>query len=227
MKKLIYAPVIHTIADLGSLAKSVTNRGIARLGKDIWEEHKTVVDGFWDAISNYFDSIDVSGMRLYQDGMVAEGEVGQRIVEEGLRAGSKNYQLLSKLIERGAILTATEDFKLVKKERDRLLAITKAKSTLKKLTAFLKYKLVKNRLLNKRDDFIVKRINETLDHGERGILFIGAYHNIKRKLSNAILTIEIKNAEKVKEYQKLLPFYSKNRERFEELGKYLVSPIRT
>ena len=227
MKKLIYVPVIHTIADLGSLAKSVTKRGISRLGKDIWEEHKKAVDGFWDAISNYFDSIDVSGMKIYQDGMVAEGEVGKRIVEEGVRAGSKNYQLLSKLLERGAVLTETEDFKLVKKERDRLLAITEAKSILKKLTAFLKYKLVKDRLLNKRDDFIVKRINETLNHGEKGILFIGAYHKTKKRLPKNILIIEVKNTEKVREYQRLLPFHDRYRERFEELGKYLVSPIRT
>jgi len=37
--------------------------------------------------------------------------------------------------------------------------------------------------------------------------------------------MEIKSAEKVREYQKLIPFYDKNRERIEELGRYLISKI--
>ena len=59
MRTLIYVPVIHTSADLGSLAKDVTKRGIADLGKDIWEKHIAAVEKFWDVISDYFDSIDV------------------------------------------------------------------------------------------------------------------------------------------------------------------------
>jgi len=225
MKSLIFVPIIHTIADLGSLAKYVSKRGIANLGQDLWELHRKTVDGFWDAISNYFDLIDVSGVKIYQDGMVADGEVGQKIVEEGLKSGSKNYELVSRLIKRGATLVKTDDFKLVKEERDRLLAITEAKSIIKKLLAFKKYKLVKNRLLNKRDKFIAKRITESLNQGERGIIFIGAYHNIKKRLPNDIQIREIKDTQKVREYQKILPFYNKNKERFEELGKYLVSEI--
>jgi hypothetical protein len=226
MKTLIYVPIIHTTADLGSLARDVVRRGIAGIGEDLWQAHRKTVDGFWDAISYYFDSVtNVSGMKIYQDGMVAEGAVGQEIVEAGIKSGSRNYELVLKLIKRGAILIKTEDFKFVKGERDRLLAITQAKSTIKKLFAFIKYKLVKNRLLNKRDKFIAKRINETLNQGERGIIFIGAYHNIKKRLPKDIRIIEIKDTEKVREYQKLLPFYNKNRERFQELGRYLISRI--
>jgi len=224
LKTLIYVPVIHTSADLGSLAEDVTKKGIAGLGEEVWREHIKTVEGFWEVISNYFDSIDVSGMKIYQDGMVADGEVGQKIVEEGLKSGSKNYEVISKLLRKGAILVKTEDFELVKEERDRLLAITKAKLP-QKLIAFIKYKLVKNRLLNKRDEFIAKRINETLNQGEKGIIFIGAYHDIKKWLPEDIQIKEIKDADKVKEYQRLLPFYNKNRERLEELSEYLISVV--
>lgn len=225
MRTLLYVPIIHTSADLGSIAKDVTKRGIADLGEDVWKDHIKTVEGFWDAISHYFDSIDVSGMKIYQDGMVAEGEVGEKIVEETAKAGSKNYELVSSLLKRGAILVKTEIFKLVKKERDRLLAITQAKSITQKIIAFIRYKLVKNILLNKRDNYIAKRIDETLNNGETGIIFIGAYHNIKKWLPKDIQIKEIKDADKVKEYQKLLPFCSKNKERFEELGRYLISEI--
>ena len=164
-------------------------------------------------------------MKIYQDGMIAEREVGQRIIEEGIKSGSKNYELVLRLLKRGAVLIKTEDFKLVKEELDRLLAITKAKSTSKKLFAFIKYRLIKNRLLNKRDEFISRRIDETLNQDEAGVLFLGAYHNIKKRLPKDIQIIELKDREKIKEYQRLVPFYNKKKDRFEELSKYLISPV--
>jgi len=225
MRTLLYVPIIHTSADLGSLAGDVTKRGIADLGEDVWKEHQRTVEGLWDAISHYFDSMNVSGMKIYQDGMVAEGEIGEKIVEEGLNLGSRNYQLVSKLLKRGAILVKTEDFNLVKIERDRLLAITQAKSITQKIIAFIRYKLIKKRLLSKRDNYIAKRIDETLNNGATGIIFIGAYHNIKERLPKDIKITEIKDVNKVRGYQRLLLFYNKNRKRFEELSRYLVSEI--
>jgi len=226
MKTLILVPVIHMSSDMGSLAKDLSKRGIADLGEELWKEHIKTVETFWDELSHYFDTIHVSGMKIYQDGMIAEGEVGQTIVQEGVKSGSKNYELVSKLLKRGAILVKTEDFKLVKKERDRLIAITQAKSLPEKLIAFMKYKVTKNRLLNKRDEFIAGRVSETLNLAETGIIFIGAYHNIKGRLSKDVRITEIKSTEKVREYQKLIPFYDKNRERIEELGRYLISKIQ-
>ena len=225
MKTLILVPVIHMSSDMGSLAKDLSKRGIADLGEELWKEHIKTVETFWDELSHYFDTIHVSGMKIYQDGMIAEGEVGQTIVQEGVKSGSKNYELVSKLLKRGAILVKTEDFKLVKKERDRLIAITQAKSLTKKLIAFMKYKVTKNILLNKRDKFIAGRVGETLKLVETGIIFIGAYHNIKERLPKDVRITEIKNTEKVREYQELIPFYDKNRERIEELGRYLISKI--
>ena len=93
MRTLIYVPVIHTSADLGSLGKDVAKRGIADIGEGIWEKHKAVVEKLWDCLSGYFDSIDVSGMKVYQDGMVADGEVGQKIVEEGAKSGSRSCSI--------------------------------------------------------------------------------------------------------------------------------------
>jgi hypothetical protein len=225
MRTLIYVPVIHTSADLGSIAKEVAKRGITDLGQELWEKHRRTVEGFWNVVSDYFDSIDVKGMKIYQDGMVAEDEVGKKIAEDTAKAGSKNYQLILKLLDRGAVLTKTEDFHLVKKEYDRLLSITQAKSITRKIIAFIKYKLVKTVLLNRRDNFITTRIDQTLKNGEKAILFVGAFHNIKKRLPKDIWIKEIKDAAKVKKYQKLLPFYHKNGKQFDELGKYLVSEV--
>jgi len=225
MRTLFYVPIIHTSSDLGSLAKDVAKRGIVELGQEVWDEHLKTVEGFWDAILLYFMYVDELGLKIYQDGMVAGGEIGQKIVEEGTRLGSKNYELVARLLKQGAILIKTEDFNLVKEERDRLLTLTKAKSVTQKLIAFIKYKLVKNRLLNKRDRFIAQRINETLNDGERGVLFIGAFHNVKNFLPGDIQIKEIKDAQRVREYYRLLPFYHKHKEQSQELSRYLISKV--
>ncbi len=225
MRTLIYVPIIHTSADLGSLAADVARRGIAGLGEEAWAEHGKTVDGFWNAVSRYFDSIEVSGMKIYQDGMVAEGEVGGKIVAEGVKMGSKNYRLVERLIKRGAVMVKTEDFMLVKEERDRILELTRAGNVAAKLRGFLRYRLSKRRLLDRRDRFIAGRIDETLGKDETGIIFLGAYHDIIRRLPADIKIEEIRNVDKVREYQRLLPFCKKRAESFAEIGRYLVSEI--
>jgi len=224
-KILIYIPVIHTSADLGSLADEVAKRGITNIGKDRWEEHQNTVDGFWKAISTHLDSLNVSGMKLYQDGMIADGDVGQAIVGEGVKLGSKNYEIVYRLLQRGAILVKTEDYPLVKEERDRLLAITQAHSRFQRIRTYLRYKLTQNRLLNRRDKFIAQRIRETLRENETGILLIGAYHQIIKRLPAYIKIRTLKDPPKIKEYQQLLPFSRKPNEHFEELSRYLVSKV--
>ena len=225
MRTLLLVPIIHTSADLGSLAKDVTKISVASFGADILEKHIASVEKFWAVISDYFASIDASGMKIYQDGMLADGEIAQKIVEEAVKAGSRNFEIVASLLKRGAILVRTEDFNLLKEERDKLLALTQSKSSIHALIALIKYKFAKTRLLNRRDEFIARRIGETLRHNEKGILFIGAYHNIKSRLPGDIEIIELKDTLKVREYQQLLPYCKKNKSRFEELGRYLVSRI--
>ncbi|MCK4389571.1 MAG: hypothetical protein KAV83_04955 [Desulfobacterales bacterium] len=225
MKKLIYLPIIHMSADLGTIAKQVDKRGIAGLGEEFWKRHRETISGFWESIVKYFADLEVKNVKIYQDGLVVGGEVGQKIVEEAVKAGSKNYEIIDDLLRKGAILVQTEDFALVKEERDRIVKITTARTTTKKLIGHLWYKFTKNRLLNKRDTYIAKKIDETLNDGETGILFIGAYHNIIPKLSKNIQVTEVRETKKVRDYQRLLLHYRKNKEEFEELAKYLVSPV--
>jgi len=225
MRTLLYVPIIHTSADLGSLAKDVDRKGLENFGENMWRDHLRTIDGLWDALFLYFDSIYVSGAKIFQDGMFADGDVGLNIIQEGDKAGSKNHQLVSKLLHRGALLMKTEDFNLVKKERDRLLKMIRAKTTAEKLFGLIIYKLTKKTLLKQRDEYIAQRIDQTLKEGETGILFIGAYHHVRPRLPRDIKIKEIKETRKIKEYQSLLPFYHKNIKRFEDLSGYLISKI--
>jgi hypothetical protein len=225
MRTLIYVPIIHSSADLGSVGKDVAARGRTDLGEDLWQAHTGTVDGFWDIIAQYFAALHARGLKVYQDGMVADGEMGRTIVEEVLKTGSKNYGVIAGLLDRGAVLMKTEDLRLVKEERDRIVKITQEKSTARKLAGFLKYRLIKNRLLDERDRFIARQIGDTLKDGETGVLFIGAYHNVKKHLAGDIHCKDLKDVEKVREYHRLMTLPAKNRDRFEELSRYLVADI--
>lgn len=227
MRTLLYVPIIHTNADLGSLAKNLNDSAISGLGEIFWIRHTEIVNSFWDAIKKYFDSLDtVSDLKIYQDGLVADAEIGIKIVEEGIKSGSKNYEIVAGLIKRGAVLMKTEDLALVKKEYDKLIKITKVKSKTMKILGFLKYKLTKHVLINKRDKYIASQINKTLQNGGTGILFIGAQHNVKKWIDRDIQIKEIKDPAKIKEYHQLLPFYYRNRKKFDALARYLVSEVR-
>ncbi len=226
MRTLLYVPIIHMSADLGSLAKNFTNRGIKDLGEDVWEEHRKTVSMFWESITAFFEAMPVAGFKIYQDGMIANGEIAEKIIEAGVRSGSKNYEIIRRLMGKGAILIKTEDLALVKEERDWLLRITQARTLPEKLKAYLGFRGAKNHLLKRRDSYIAQTINRTLGQEETGILFIGAYHEIIPRLDPDIAVKEIKEVRKVREYQKRLPYQGRKKdELFEELSHYLIRPV--
>jgi hypothetical protein len=222
MRKLLYVPLIHGSADLGSLASSVDEKGVAVHGEERWEEHKRTISGFWDSIESYMDSLDVTDSQIYQDGLAADGSLGQRIVKEAARKGSRNYQVVERLMARGARIVKTEDISTVLKEVELIKKIAQSKSVPGRLFTGLKYELAKKRLLDERDEFIAKTIGDSLVRN--GILFIGAFHNVIPKLASDIVVEEVKAKEKVEEYQR--SFLSRGKqERVEELTRYLVAPV--
>lgn len=211
--------------DLGSLGPAVSKRGAAGLGEDAWSRHMETVSGFWRSLAEYFNTVEAAGLKIYQDGMMAEGELGRKIVQEGAQKGSKNYGIVLDLINRGAILERTEDFGLLKKEYDLLVQISSSTRALNKLLSYLKYRAVKYRILKERDRFIAHRINETLKNAEKGLLFLGAYHDVYPYLSGEIEIIEIKDRHRVREYQEKFFYRTKYGNEIEELSRYLISPV--
>jgi hypothetical protein len=225
MKTLIYVPIIHSSADMGSLGEGLKSKSISELGETLWRKHTETVNGYWDAIESYFNNLELSvkWMKIYQDGMFAEGEMAIKIIAEGLKSGSKNSKIVSELISRGAKLTKTEDFDLVMAEYEGIKSILKAKDKWLKLFYLLRYKILKPCLLRRRDKFIAGRIAETMEKGETGILFIGAYHNIIKRLPGDFFVIEVKEISRIRAYQKAVQSKSKvNSVHFLQLAEYMV-----
>lgn len=202
MRELYLVPILHMSADMGSLASALDETAKAEFGQEVWQKHKGAVSSFWDSTGQFFDALDVKDFKIYQDGMVANGADGLRIIREGISQGSKNFEIIGKLLERGAVLVKTEDLVLVKQEYAYIAKIAHSKSPKEKEVWSLRYKVAQGRLLRQRDDFIAKRIEVTLGEGETGILFIGAYHDILSRLPEDIQVVQVKDIAKVREYQK-------------------------
>jgi len=224
MRKLRVVPIIHTSADLGTLAPAIDNKSRERLGEDLWVRHKRTVDGFWHSVAIFFSMLMVAGFKVYQDGLIANGEMGMRIVTQGVCDGSKNYEIIAELLENGAELVRTEDLTLVKREYDLLSKVVKANSMAERASAAAEFKSTAKDLLSQRDSFIAQRIDQTLADGETGSLFIGAYHDVITRLPGDIIIKEVKETAKVREYHAMLTDLGRDDRRFQQLSEYLVAP---
>ena len=221
MRKLIYVPVIHVESDLGSIAPEIDKKSAEVCGKERWEKHKQTVIVFWDVIEGFFRKLDAGNLKIYQDGLMAGGDLGRRIVEEGAKKGSRNYQIVGDLMKRGAEIRKTEDVELLKEELNQILRIAQSSSAWEKTVAHIGKEVDRETLLEKRDRFIAKTINETLEDGGSGVLFIGAFHNVVSMFAKDIKVQEVKSRKKVKTYFDLL-ISGGNDKKFEELAEYLV-----
>ena len=224
MKKLLYVPIIHMEADLGRVAPIIDKRSSQLCGKERWTQHKKSVSGFWDSIANFFGRLSASNLKIYQDGLMIDGALGKKIIEEGASKGSKNHKIVLRLMEKGAKIMKTEDLSLLKEEYNSIIKLSQTKSPIEKTLAYIGYKLRKNPLMKKRDKFIAERINETLKDGEIGVLFIGVHHNVLPQISQDIIIQEVKEKSKVRAYFDGL-VWGRNEKKFKELAEYLASPV--
>lgn len=223
MRKLLYVPIIHMAPDLGSAATALDEMSVSLCGKERWAKHKETLAKFWANIADYFTGVDATTLKIYQDGLPADGELGKKIIEESAKRGSKNNQIILDLIKRGAELRKTEDTALLQEEYESITKLNQAKSSADKEHALTNYKVRRNRLTRERDKFIAKTIDKTLKEGETGVLFMGSYHDVLSHLPKDIVVQQVKDREKINAYFEEL-IAAKNEKRLDELAEYLISP---
>ena len=195
MKKLIYIPIVHSKADLGSLGSRLSLEGEQKYGASAWQDHISQVEKSWDDIENeLFKKLKRTSfdrIRIYQDGLPVAGDIGVKIVKDAAGNGSKNYAIIERLLLSGAKLELAENKEYLLKEYYLLSDISKAETPEKQVESYLAYQKVARELLVSRDNFVAGRINETLNDGETGIAFFGATHEITAKLNKDIKVVVI------------------------------------
>lgn len=124
-------------------------------------------------------------VRIYQDGLTVSGKE-MEIARDVAAKGSKNYQLILELVEKGAKLMATESPELLFREYAHIQRIAEAQAEGEREEAKRRYAAESAEILRARDAFIARRIAETLEEGEVGILFLGMMHEVDRLLPEGI-----------------------------------------
>ena len=180
LRKLFYIPIVHTVADMGTLGSSIRGMKLSALGRQGLARTAAVVEKMWEQIESAVANLPVTSgtVRVYQDGLPVCGHV-QEIVSELAGAGNRNHRLLLKLQVRGATLMGTESPELLVEEYQLATAAFASGATVGTET---RQKHLQDTLLEKRDRYIADRINGTLGAGESGILFLGMLHEVKRYL---------------------------------------------
>jgi hypothetical protein len=188
MRKLIVIRIVHAPSDMGSASGALEKAGISTLGRARWQENQKKIESFWLELEKEVDDLglDVGKLRIYQDGLPCAGALGERIVRETAAKGSKNYQIVQKLMDRGAKIEATESADLLRQEYGYIKALLEAKTDEERRRAEERYNQVKDKLLEERDLFIARAIDASLKEGETGLLFIGASHKVLPKIAGDI-----------------------------------------
>ena len=116
-RTLIYLPIVHTQADMGALKESVARASLEKMGRAGLARKIAAIDQIWTEIEAAIEALALSfdRVRLYQDGLPVCGREVE-IVTELAQAGSRNHQLLLRLMAQGAVLMGTESGDLLVQE---------------------------------------------------------------------------------------------------------------
>lgn len=193
MRILYYVPIAHTKEDYGVLGgiiqKTIEENPDPNIKKYLEEQVREIQD-FWKLAKEEIikEVKDFRGVRIYQDSFPVP--VGERdkilqffgyLLEENPK--SPNFLLIKELLARGAILEGTEDFELVKEHLEIYLKAVRAQTREEQSRILMSNALRSKELIQKRDEFIAKRINETLlPEDGKGLLLIGGDHRVIQEL---------------------------------------------
>ncbi len=189
-RTLIYIPIIHTLADMGALDKSVSRVTLRKMGRVSLKRKVNAVDKLWTKIEKGIDDLDLpyETVRIYQDGLPVCGKEAE-IVRDLASAGSRNHQLLLRLAEGGGTLMGTESTELLVEEYGLMKKILSPGDGSEAAKIESRHKALSDSLLKRRDQYIAHRINSTLQPGETAILFLGMLHSLTALLSEDIRII--------------------------------------
>lgn len=187
MRRLIYIPIIHTPADMGSKSEALKQEWIKQFGIERWEQHSRVVEEIWGGIRTRLLGLRLSWIRvqIYQDGLPVSGKELE-IAREVAAQGSKNYQLVMELVGKGARLMGTESPELLLREHAHVKQIAEAQADAEREEAKRSYAAESAEILKARDAFIANRIAESLWVEGVGLLFLGMRHEVDRLLPQDI-----------------------------------------
>lgn len=183
MPILYYVPIIHSIEDYGSLGPAVKEALVRQRGEVGFANFQRSINEFWKIAEERIEKIvsDVAGLIIYHDGFPVGSP--EKILELfGYMCKdtpkSSNFQLVKKLLDKGAMLEGTEDINLLIEQVNLYKRATEAATPEEQAKIIAAQAARSREIMKLRDEFIAKRINDTLPESGKGILFIGRDHDV-------------------------------------------------
>ncbi|MEK7200641.1 MAG: hypothetical protein AAB672_00725 [Patescibacteria group bacterium] len=189
MRILYYVPIIHTSEEYGVLSSAIRQAFICRLGEKVFEKFQEEICAYWRLVEARIKKTvhDFDGLIIYQDSFPVGSR--EKVLEffghlfRDHPQKSPNFNLVKKLLDKGAILEGTEDMNLVLEQMKVYQLVSEASSPLEQNRILAENATHAREVMRKRDVFIAQRICVTLPGDGRGILFIGRDHDVTGELA--------------------------------------------
>ncbi len=173
--------------------------------KGLPKDYPAKLEAYWNEVKSRLDDLGSKVgkiAKIYHELIDEEGEKGLKKIK---KLNGKSYRIAKRYVDKGAELQATEDMNLVRESMDwiRCLAVNlQSEKALSKISQFYV------EAMQKRDEFIAKRINETLKEDESGIIFIRENNSVKFSSDIEIFRVHPPVLDDIRRY--LRDFYSKS-----------------
>lgn len=182
MPILYYVPIIHSVEDYGSLGPAIKKAFVRQDGEAAFDLLQKNIGEFWKIVEKRIEKAipDVRDLIIYHDGFPVGSKEKILALFGYMCQGhpeSPDFRLVKKMLDKGAALEGTEDINLVIEQLQLYQRAVEAVSPdeQKKMLAANAVRSLK--ITKLRDEFIARRINDTLPEDKKGILFLGRDHD--------------------------------------------------
>lgn len=173
--------------------------------KGLPKDYPAKLETYWNEVNLRLDDLRSKVGKIYKIYHELIDEEGEKGLKKIKKLNGNSYRIVKRYVDRGAELQATEDINLVRESMDwtRCLAANlQSEKALSKISQFYV------EAMQKRDEFIAKRINETFRENESGIIFIRENNSVKFPSDIEIFRVHPPVLDDIRRY--LWDFYSKS-----------------
>lgn len=137
--------------------------------KNLPQDYEEKINRYWEDVEKRVDNLEKKlGKinRIYHEIVGVDGKKGIKIIEQ---VNLHSYKIVKKFYEKGARIEATEDDKLVRESMDwsKCLSLKLVSSKV-----FILLSQFLSEVMEKRDEYVSRQIDKTLQKNEIALLFI-------------------------------------------------------
>ena len=173
--------------------------------KELPKDYRAKLEAYWAQVNLRLDDLGSKVGKIHKIYHELIDEGGEKGLKRIKKLNGKSYQIVKRYVEKGAELQVTEDINLVRESMDWIRCLAANLQSEKALGRISQFYV---EAMQKRDEFIARRINETLKENESGIIFVRENNSVKFSSDIEIFRVHPPVLDDIRRY--LRDFYSKS-----------------